>query len=175
MCLCVWGGWHELEGNCRHQISQSRSRGTQMEDSRNRSRHQSRREGWVAATSSASEPDSPWSLLSWQQDTERLKAAAPYNSTEHVAKTTECIQDTWWQAMQTWGYARNPLLRTHYLSWLSHCSDSRDWCHQHLFKNESKQTNKNLPLDVPVLAGDFWWHDLHSIEKVKNWHLAVTT
>jgi hypothetical protein len=49
-------------------------------------------------------------LLSWQHDTQRLKAAAPYNSGQHVAKTTECIQNTRQQTMRTWGCAKNPQL-----------------------------------------------------------------
>lgn len=47
-------------------------------------------------------------LLSWQHDAERLKAAALYNTGPHVLKATECIQDTWWPDMRSWGHARSP-------------------------------------------------------------------
>lgn len=114
------GEWRKLERRCSWRICQRRSGGIQIEGSRRGIGSQSRREGWVAAMHSDSEPGFPWSLLSWQHDTERLKAAAPYNFREHVAKTIECIQDTWWQAMRTWGYARNLLFKAGYQSWLNH-------------------------------------------------------
>lgn len=115
------GEWRKLERRCSWRIYQRRSGGIEIEGSGRGIGSRSRREGWVAATYSDSEPGFPWSLLSWQHDTERLKAAAPYNFREHVAKTTECIQDTWWQAMRTWGYARNPLFKVSYQGWLNHC------------------------------------------------------
>lgn len=115
------GEWRKLERRCSWWIYQRRSGGTGIEGSGRGIGSRSRREGWVAATHSDSEPGFPWSLLSWQHDTERLKAAAPYNFREHVAKTTECIQDTRWQAVRTWGYARNPLFKVSYQGWLNHC------------------------------------------------------
>lgn len=78
------------------------------------------------------EPSFPWSLLSWQHDdAQRLKAAAPYNSGQHVVKVTERIRDTWWQARRTWAGARSPQLKAGGTDWLCRYTISHSQ-HPHL-------------------------------------------